>query len=116
MNASHQDGDKVNEDYLVEQGLKIGSYSPDANAYIMFTAEIIDEDLSYGSNALYNWGQVGVGNTTVQDYATVMVYNDKVFRIITLGLSALILICIVSIIHLKVKMHRLKPPSTKSEK
>lgn len=113
MNASHQDGDKVNEDYLVDVGLKIGSYSPDANAYILFTAEIIDEDLSHGANTLYNWGQVGVGNTVVQDYATVIVYNDKMFWIITLGLSALILICIIAIIHLKVKMHRLKHCSSK---
>ncbi len=111
MNASHQDGDKVNEDYLVEKGLKIGSYSPDANAYILFAAEIIDEDLSHGSNALYNWGQVGVGSTVVQDYATVIVYNDEIFKIIILVLIMLIFICLVFIGILLVKKHRLEQSS-----
>lgn len=117
-NSTYPDGSDIvdGKPSDILQGINIGHYAPGSNAKVMFTAEVVDNSLVRGSNALYNWGQVGVGNTTVQDYATVMVYNDKVFRIITLGLSALILICIVSIIHLKVKMHRLKPPSTKSEK
>lgn len=117
-NSTYPDGSDIvdGKPSDILQGINIGHYAPGSNAKVMFTAEVVDNSLVRGSNALYNWGQVGVGNTTVQDYATVMVYNDKVFRIITLGLSALILICIVSIIHLKVKMHCLKPPSTKSEK
>jgi|InofroStandDraft_1065614.scaffolds.fasta_scaffold15797_3 uncharacterized repeat protein (TIGR01451 family) len=62
MNANHPNGDSVNEDYLVGDGLKIGSYSPKANAYIMFTAEVVDDNLACGSNTLINWAQVRVNN------------------------------------------------------
>lgn len=115
-NVVYPDGATFTEGALVTTGVKIGSYTTDSNAIIRFTAEIVDDNLAHGSNALYNWGQVGVGNTVVQDFATVMVYDDKIFRIVTLGLSVLILVCIVAIICLRVKMHRLKHPSTKSEK
>ena len=116
-NGNHPNGMAIdNDEVIFDKGGRIGSYDPNANAFIRITAEVVDDNLAYGSNALYNWGQAGVGNTVNQDYATVVVYNDKVFKIITLGLIILILICIVAIIHLKVKMHRLKQLSTKSEK
>lgn len=53
------------------QGINIGNYAPGANAKIMFTAEVVDNDLACGSNTLVNWGQAGVGDTTIQDYARV---------------------------------------------
>ena len=115
-NGNHPNGVKGDTDDVINGGVNIGSYGPKANAYIRITAEVVDDDLVRGSNALYNWGQVRVGDTVIQDYATVMVYNDEVFRIVTLALSVLILVCIIVIILLKVKMHRLKHPSAKSKK
>jgi len=53
------------------QGINIGNYAPGANAKIMFTAEVVDNDLACGSNTLVNWGQACVGDTTIQDYARV---------------------------------------------
>ena len=73
MNACHPDGDKINEDFLVTTGIGIGNYSPNANAYVMFTAEVIDKDLADGGNRLINWGQASVGSKTNQDYASVFV-------------------------------------------
>lgn len=115
-NVVYPDGATFTEGALVTTGVKIGNYTAGSNAIVRFTTEIVNDDLVRGSNALYNWGQVGVGNTVVQDFATVMVYDDKIFRIVTLGLSVLILVCIIVMIHLKVKMHRLKYPSIKPKK
>lgn len=112
-NVVYPDGATFTEDALVTTGVKIGSYTAGSNAIIRFTAEIVNDDLARGSNALYNWGQVGVGNTVIQDYATVMVYNDELFRVVTFGLCVLILICLAVIIILWTKMHRLKYHSTK---
>lgn len=109
----YPDGATFTEGALVTTGVKIGSYTAGSNAIIRFTAEIVNDDLVRGSNALYNWGQVGVGNTVIQDYATVMVYNDELFRVVTFGLGVLILICLAVIIILWTKMHRLKYHSTK---
>jgi len=53
------------------QGINIGNYAPGANAKIMFTAEVVDNDFACGSNTLVNWGQACVGDTTIQDYARV---------------------------------------------
>lgn len=112
-NVVYPNGATFTEGALVTTGVKIGNYTASSNAFIRFTAEVVDDELVHGSNALYNWGQVGVGSTVIQDHATVMVYNDAVFRIVTLALSVLILVCIIVIILLKVKMHRLKYPPIK---
>ncbi len=73
MNANHPSGDPVAEDYLVNEGLKIGSYSANANAYLLFTAEVVDDNLACGSNTLINWAQARVGDTVVKDDAQVKV-------------------------------------------
>ena len=112
-NVVYPNGATFTEGALVTTGVKIGNYTASSNAFIRFTAEVVDDELVHGSNALYNWGQVGVVSTVIQDHATVMVYNDAVFRIVTLALSVLILVCIIVIILLKVKMHRLKYPPIK---
>lgn len=76
-NSSHPNGAKVLQDYLVEDGLRIGNYSPEANAYLYFTAEVVDEDLVEGTNTLVNWGQAGVGEITIQDHADVIMNIPK---------------------------------------
>lgn len=97
-NSHHPDGIDIHEDYLMTDGLKIGSYGPDANAYLMFTAEVVDDDLAEGKNTLVNWSQAGVGDTTIQDNAQVVVYNNKRFYTIVTIYVVLIAICLVIIV------------------
>ncbi len=72
-NENHPNGATVNQDTIVTTGINIGHYAPKANAYIRFTAEVIDKSLEAGSNTLVDWTQAGVGQKTLQDYATVVV-------------------------------------------
>ncbi|MDE7415057.1 MAG: DUF11 domain-containing protein [Lachnospiraceae bacterium] len=109
MNASHKQGATINGDALVDNnGLKIGNYGAGANAYIMFTAEVIEDGLARGSNTLVNWGQASVGSNVNQDYACVIVYNDIVFRVISSILLTLIVICLIIIIFLFCRTRRSK--------
>lgn len=64
-------GTVFNGTTLVNEGIRVGTYKSGANAYIRFTAEVVDNDLACGSNTLVNWGQAIVGKVTVQDYARV---------------------------------------------
>lgn len=73
MNSSHPNGAKINEDYLVAEGMTIGNYGANANAFLMFTAEVVNDELACGNNTLVNWAQAGVGDMTRQDYARVVV-------------------------------------------
>ena len=75
-NSNHPNGAKIVQDALVDNGIRIGNFSKDANAYIYFTAEIVDENLSVGTNSLENWGQAGVGEITIQDFAEVIVVKE----------------------------------------
>lgn len=70
-NSTHPNGATAAHDYLVKEGTKIGSYGPGANAYVYFTAEVVDENLACGDNTLINWAQAGVGQKTIQDNASV---------------------------------------------
>jgi len=70
-NSSHPNGATAAHNYLVTDGTKIGSYGPGANAFIYFTAEVVDENLACGDNTLINWAQAGVGQKTIQDNASV---------------------------------------------
>ncbi len=72
-NGNHPNGAVVNEDTLTTTGVNIGNYQKGANAFVRFTAEVVDKSLECGSNTLVNWMQGGVGRKTIQDYATVMV-------------------------------------------
>ena len=61
---------------IISSGINIGSYDPGANAFIRFTAEVVDEDLACGSNTLVNWGRGTVGNVVLQDYASVIIQKE----------------------------------------
>lgn len=95
-NESHPKVDRVPEDYLVEGGLAVGNYGPNANVYILFTAEVVDENLACGSNTMVNWGRASVGDKVIQDYARVVVQKDTSLKstIIKILLIICILICI----------------------
>ena len=57
----------------ITTGINIGGYKINGNAYITYTAEVIDNSLVCGTNTLRNWGQIGVGKITLQDPADVVV-------------------------------------------
>ncbi len=106
-NASHPKGDRIVDDYLVTTGLRIGNYGPGANAYLTFTAEVVDEDLAEGSNTLVNWVQVGVVGTTITDYARVILYKEPLwFKIISITLFIPIIICLIAIAILQYMGHK----------
>lgn len=74
---SHYTGGQITPDgNLFTIGHNIQNYNPGANAYIRFTAEVVDENLTAGDNMLVNWAQAGVAGTIMQDYVTVMVKKD----------------------------------------
>lgn len=69
------DGDTIVEDDIVtEKGINIGHYAAGANAYVRFTAEVVEDGLACGSNVLVTWGTASVGDTIIQDSARVKVF------------------------------------------
>ena len=61
---------------IVKNGINIGGYAINGDAYIRYTAEVIDNNLICGKNTLRNWGQIGVGKITLQDSADVVVQKE----------------------------------------
>ena len=93
----------------VLHGINIGNYEAGANAHIMFTAEVVDDNLTRGKNTLVNWGQSSVGEKTLQDNASVNVSkNNNIYFICITVLFLIILICIVIIIRALYKIHSWK--------
>lgn len=77
-NSNHISGVTMNSNKITDGGIWIGSYGAGANAYVTFTAEVVDNSLAYGKNSLINYAQGGVGDTVIEDSATVrVVYEDK---------------------------------------
>lgn len=94
-NSTHPNGATATHDYLVTDGTKIGNYGKDANAYIYFTAEVIDEDLDQGSNTLINWAQAGVGDVTIQDSVEIKVQNGGKYHITPIAYGIAIAFCLI---------------------
>lgn len=70
-------GAPVLEDTLVtEKGINIGNYKAGANAYVRFTAEVVEDGLACGSNVLVDWAATTVKGFIIQDSARVRVRND----------------------------------------
>ena len=76
-NETHKQGAVNNNDTISTTGINIGSYDDGANAYIRFRAVVVDKSMVCGTNKLVNWGQIGVGKTTIQDNAFVMVKKTQ---------------------------------------
>lgn len=70
-NAKYDGG--ILSDSIATAGVNLGNYTPHANAYVRFTAEVVDDDLVDGPNPLNCQIQVGVGKTTLQSESTVLV-------------------------------------------
>ena len=60
-------------DESIEDGICIGNFARNANAYVRYTLKVVDSNLSYGTTSLVDWTEVSVGQTTVFDFATVNV-------------------------------------------
>jgi len=83
-NANHKAGAKVNDDTIVTDGINIGDYAVNANAYVRFRATVTDNKLVCGTNRIVNWAKAtnAVGTTTnvkafaVQDSADVIVEKE----------------------------------------
>lgn len=107
-NSNHVSGVTMDSNKITDGGIQIGSYGPGANAYVMFTAEVVDKNLADGANSLVNYIQGGVGYTTIEDHATVHVMKmenlkDNIFASVTLSL-----ICLFAIIILQHKIQQRK--------
>lgn len=104
-NATLKSYSRTDGDSLVTNGLNIGNYGPGANAYIKFTAEIVENvKLGYGTNAIINWVQAGVGSTTRQDGARVIVTKKE--ESLAATLLFLIMMCLIVIARLLVIRHK----------
>ncbi|MBQ8984907.1 DUF11 domain-containing protein [Candidatus Saccharibacteria bacterium] len=71
-NTTNPNGIINNDDTITTTGINIGGYNAGGDAYIRFRAKVVDKSMVCGTNKLVNWGQVGVGQTTLQDNAFVM--------------------------------------------
>ena len=71
-NATNPNG-IARDDTITTTGVNIGGYAPEGDGYVRFSVKIVDNELACGNNTLTNWGQVGVGETTKQDSAAVIV-------------------------------------------
>ena len=98
-NSTYPDGLVGDTDEIVNNGVNIGTYSAGANAFIRFTAKVVDENLAWGSNTLVNWGRATVEQTVRQDHAEVVVQNDEPIRIASIiAIVLAILLAINSVI------------------
>lgn len=84
-NAMYQNGLKLGEDTLTTDGINIGSYLPNGNAYVRFTGKIVNKSLSKcgAVDTLVNWasstvnGKVKKDNTVVRVQAVKCVPTEK---------------------------------------
>lgn len=102
---------------IVTRGVNIGSYlgSPDGknggNAFIRFTAEVVDSNLEEGINTIENFVWVGVNDTTIEDSVKIIIQNNKRFNIIFTIHIILIVIClaiIIILIHRTIKRNKIQ--------
>lgn len=110
-NVNHPNGLVLDTDAVVaDNGINIGAYTAGSNAYIRFTAKVVDEDLAWGSNTLVNWGRASVGETVQQDAASVIVQNNTPFHILIVIFLGIAILSGVAFIVLRIKIHRQKRP------
>ncbi len=73
-NTNHPKGMTMdNPEHVVGTGLFIGSYNAGANAFVRFTAEVVNDNFTCGDFVLHNWGRASVAGRLVQDSAAVKV-------------------------------------------
>lgn len=106
-NANYPNGATANGSALVgDNGWNVGGYTAGSNAFVMFTAEVVDDCLADGQNTLINWGRASVnGEKLLKDDARVIVQKLPKSFIPTVSILSLgILACSIIIILLIRKM------------
>lgn len=83
-NSNYREGAALTPDGdIVTRGVNIGSYvgSPDGtdggNAYIRFTAKVVDNDLGYGKDFIYNWVRASVGDSVIENPLIIIVQKSE---------------------------------------
>lgn len=108
-NSAHPQGFTFEDGaVLFSDGINIGSYDSNSNAYLCFRAKAVDDSLSFGENTLVNWGQIRIGSTVKQDSASVVVRNNSLpnlLGVILLGAAVTFGIIFVT---LRVKIYQQK--------
>ena len=107
-NVNYPNGLVSDTDTVVDNGINIGAYTAGSNAYIRFTAKVVDEDLAWGSNTLVNWGRASVGETVQQDAASVIVQNNTPFHILIVIFLGIAILSSSAFIILRIKIHKKK--------
>lgn len=74
-NSNYQSGVKVTDDTVTTTGINIGSYGAKGNAYVRFTAKVVNKSLTCKSQ-LVNWASATVNGNVFKDDASVMVALD----------------------------------------
>lgn len=74
-NSNYPNGLLMDQDTICDDGINIGAYAPNANAYIRFRARVRDKSIAPGSNTLVNWSQGWVDRTAFQDYSGVQIHK-----------------------------------------
>lgn len=117
FNTAHPNGARINEDTVIDNGVNIGNYLPDANAYLRITAEVVGDTMADGKNILVAWAQAQAGpevgkQIVLQDYAKVNVYKKVTIPlpILLIGYSLFgaIVVCIFLIIKSYYRIYKLK--------
>ena len=76
-NANHQSGVLLESNTVATPaGVNIGSYLANGNAFVRFTAKVVNDSLVCGSNQLINWASATVNSRVTKDDASVMVNRD----------------------------------------
>lgn len=106
-NDVYPNGATMKDGTVIFRGGNIGNYPAGVNAFVRFTAEVVDDNLACGSNTLVNWAQVRVGDIIVQDEARVYIQKNTgyIFAAIII-LLILILLCLIIIVIVLKRMWR----------
>ena len=64
----------MTDETITTTGLNIGGYNNGANAYILFEAKVVDDNLTCNKkNQLVNWAKITAAGVTKKDDASVVV-------------------------------------------
>ena len=72
-NSNHKEGILLSSNNLTTSGINIGDYKSKGNAYIRFTAKVVDNSIACGKNQLVNWAASTVAGKVTKNDASVMV-------------------------------------------
>ncbi|MBQ3413238.1 DUF11 domain-containing protein [Candidatus Saccharibacteria bacterium] len=75
-NSNYQNGTLLKDNTVTTSGINIGSYNAKGNAYVRFTAKVVDKTMACGNNQLVNWASSTVNTKVTKDDASVMVKKD----------------------------------------